>query len=217
LSALVPPAWPASAAEERLDAELADYQLSAGDFRAIDDRSPIDVEARIAETPLTATAKGMFFEQFARAARKSGRPCEARYVPFRDYSLRDFMRLLADYTRERFPGVPLREGFRRAGWEAYSALMNSVVGRVLFTFAQGNAQAALRLAPQAYKYSLSECSVTARVSTSEQMVLEFRSVWNFPECYQVGAIEGGCRAFGAAPRIRTRVLSPSDVDMLIRW
>jgi uncharacterized protein (TIGR02265 family) len=213
----VSPAGSVSAAEEHLDAELADHQLSAGDFRAVDYKSPIDVDARIAETPLTATAKGMFFEQFARSARKHGLPCEARYVPFRDYSLRDFMRLLADYTRKRFPELPLREGFRRAGLEAFSALMNSVAGRVLFTFARGDAQAALRLAPQAYKYSLSDCSVTTRISTSQQMVLEFRNVWNFPECYQVGAIEGGCRAFGAAPRIRTRVLSPCNVDMLIRW
>jgi uncharacterized protein (TIGR02265 family) len=213
----VSPAWSASADEERLDAELADYQLSSSDFRGVDFQSPIDVEARIAETPLTATAKGMFFEQFARSARKSGLSCEARYVPFRDYSLRDFMRLLVDHARKRFPDVPAREGLRRAGWEAYSALMNSVAGRVLFTFARGNVQAALRLAPQAYKYSLSDCSVTTRISTSEQMVLEFRNVWNFAECYQVGAIEGGCRAFGAAPRIRTRVLSPCNVDMLIRW
>jgi uncharacterized protein (TIGR02265 family) len=206
-----------SAAEERLDAELADYQLSSSDFRGVDLQSPIDVEARIAETPLAATAKGMFFEQFARLARKSGLPCEARYVPFRDYSLRDFMRLLADYARKRFPDASPREGLRRAGWEAYPALMNSVVGRVLFTFARGDAQAALRLAPQAYKYSLSDCAVTTRISTSQQMLLEFRDVWNFPDCYQVGVIEGGCRAFGVTPRILTRVLSPCNVDMLIRW
>lgn len=214
---VVSPAWSVSAIEERLDLELAEHQLRSSDFRETDFRSPIDVEGRILDTPIAATAKGMFFEQLARSARKSGLACEARYVPFRDYSLRDFMRLLANYADKRFPDVPPREGMRRVGWEAYAALMNSVAGRVLFTFARGDAQAALRLAPQAYKYSLSDCSVTTRLSTSEQMVLEFRDVWNFPECYQVGAIEGGCRAFGAAPRIRTRVLSPCNVDMLIRW
>jgi uncharacterized protein (TIGR02265 family) len=213
----VSPARSAPIDEERLDAELTLNQLSAADFAEVDLLGAIDTEARIAATPLAATTKGMFCEQLARSARKVGVACEARYVPFRDYPLRGFMQLLSDYARVRYPRIPSREAFRRVGWEAFSTLMNSVAGRVIFAFARGDVQGALRMAPEGYKHSLSHCSVSLRFSSSRQVVLAMRDVWNFPECYQVGVIEGGCRAFGADPRIRTRVLSDSEVDMLIRW
>jgi uncharacterized protein (TIGR02265 family) len=203
--------------EERLNAELATHEVSASEFAEVDLQAPLDVEARIDATPLTATVKGMFIEPLARSARQSGIACEPRYLAFREYPLRDFMRLLASCARTRHPGVPTRQAFRRLGRDAFPALTSSVAGRVIFTFAHGDARGALRLAPEGYKLSLSHCSVRTRLSTREQVVLELRDVWNFPECYHVGVVEGGCMAFGPQPRIRTRVLSPCSVDMLIRW
>ena len=73
------------------------------------------------------------------------------------------------------------------------------------------------LAPEAYRHNLSHSSVKLKLDAPHQVVLEYRGVWNFPECYQVGVIEGACRAFGADPRVRVRVLSPCDIDMLVRW
>jgi len=203
--------------EERLDAELLGAGLVPADFREPDHRAPLDVAALIAEVPAQNTAKGMFFEQLARAARQHGIGCDARYVAFRDYPLRDFMRLIAEYGRVRFPGLPAREALRRVGWEAFPTLMSSVAGRVLFAFAGREVRSALRLAPDAYKHSLSHCSVRSRLNTAGQAVLEYRDVWNFPDCYQVGAIEGGCRAFGADAAVRLCVRSSASVDMLIRW
>jgi uncharacterized protein (TIGR02265 family) len=203
--------------EERLNAELAAHDAVASEFHEPDLQAPLDVEARIAETPLTATVKGMFVEPLARSARQAGVACEARYLPFREYPLRDFMRLLASCAQTHHPTVPTREAFRQLGRDAFPALMGSVAGRVIFTFAHGNARGALRLAPEGYKHSLSHCSVRTRLSTPEQVVLELRDVWNFPECYHVGVIEGGCMAFGPQPKVKTRVLSPCSVDMLIRW
>jgi uncharacterized protein (TIGR02265 family) len=203
--------------EERLDAELARENIAVGEFHEVDLQAPLDVEARIAETPLTATVKGMFMEPLARSARQAGVACEPRYLAFREYPLRDFMRLLASCARTRYPSTPIRDAFRHLGREAFPALMSSVAGRVIFTFARGDARGALRLAPEGYKHSLSHCSVRNRLSTPEQVVLELRAVWNFPECYHVGVVEGGCLAFGPQPKVKTRVLSPCAVDMLVRW
>jgi uncharacterized protein (TIGR02265 family) len=203
--------------EERLNAELAAHEVAASEFEEVDLQSPLDVEARIAATPLTATVKGMFIEPLARSARQSGVACEPRYLAFREYPLRDFMRLLASCASTRHPGLPLRQSFRQLGRDAFPTLTSSVAGRVIFTFAHGNARGALRLAPEGYKHSLSHCSVRTRLNTPEQAVLELRDVWNFPECYHVGVVEGACMAFGPQPKVRTRVLSPCSVDLLIRW
>jgi len=206
-----------SEAEDRLDDELRAHGLHAPDFVDLDLHSSLDVETRIAETPAAATVKGMFFEQLARSARKAGHAGPARYVPFRNYPLRDYMRLVAECARARYPRLPLREAFRRVGWDAFPTLMNSVAGKVMFAFARGDAHSVLRLAPDAYKHTMSHCSVSLRVSSPGQVVLEYRDLYNFVECYQVGIIEGGCRAFGSSARIRLRSLSPHDADMLIRW
>ncbi|HTV24062.1 MAG TPA: DUF2378 family protein [Polyangiaceae bacterium] len=204
-------------AEARLDAELAAYGLSAAHFRSLDAREALDVDARIRETPLEKQTKGMFFEAVTRAGRNLGVVREQRYVSFRDYSLRDFMQLVAEYARARYPGIPVRDALRRVGSEAYAALMSSVAGRVLFALTGGDVQTALRLAPEAYRHSLSHCAVSVRVDQRRQVVLEFRDVWNFPDCYQVGVVEGACRAFGVDARVRTLVHSACDVDMLVRW
>lgn len=206
-----------SPTDAQLDVELGALGRSADGFLPIDTRSALDVESRIRDTPPETHTKGLFFEQMARAARVVGVTPEQRYLAFKDYPLRDFMRLLAGYAPSRYPGVPIREAFRRAGSEAFPTLMNSIPGRVLFVLARGDVQAALRLAPEAYRHNLSHSSVKLSLDAPHQVVLEYRGVWNFPECYQVGVIEGACRAFGADPRVRVRVLSPCDVDMLVRW
>lgn len=200
-----------------LDADLIAAGLVPGDFHEPDFDAPLDVAGQIAAVPAPHTTKGMFCEQLARAARQCGIACEARYVAFRDYPLRDFMRLMAEYGRVRFPGLPAREALRRVGWEAFPTLMSSVTGRVIFAFAGRDVRSALRLAPDAYKHSLSHCSVRSRLNTPGQAVLEYRDVWNFPDCYQVGVIEGGCRAFGAQATVRVCVRSSASLDMLIRW
>jgi len=203
--------------DEQLDAELAAHELSATDFLPVDTESALDVEARIREVPPERVTKGIFFEQLARDARDAGVVCEPRYVMFRDYPLRDFMRLQADYAPIRYPGVPAREAQRRMGSEAFLALKHSIPGRMLFTLARADLAAALRLTPEAYKHNLSHSQVNVWLEGTRQVVLEFRDVPNFPDCYHVGVIEGVCRAFDAEPRIRTRVHSARDVDMLVRW
>ena len=159
----------------------------------------------------------MFLEKLAREAHHAGVAREEKYASFGDYPLRDFMRLLADYAPAHYPGVPVREAFRQAGNEAFSTLMSSVAGRALLVMARSDIRSALRRTPEAYKYNLTHCSVHLSLEASRQVVLEFRDVWNFPECYHVGIIEGLCRTFGVEGRIRTRVRSACDVDMLVRW
>lgn len=211
-AASIPPAE-----ERRLDAELSAHGIRVSDYRPVDFAAPIDIEARIAETPGTATAKGMFFEPLARSGRQWAIACEARYVPFRDYPLRDYMRLTVAYGRKRYPDVPIREAVRRVGWEAFPAFMSSVAGRVIYTFAGGDVRAALRLAPEAYRHSIKPGSVISRLNAQSQAVLEYRDVWNLADSYQVGVIEGGCRAFGAEARILVRVHSSASLDMIVRW
>ncbi len=203
--------------QPQLDLELKAHGIEVADFRPFDANSPIDVAGRVRATPAAATTKGMFFENLAKLARKLGVECEARYVPFRDYPMREHMQLMARYSAARYPSLTLREGLRRVGWEAFPTLMSSVAGRVLFTFASKDFGRALRLAPDAYKHSVSPGTVATRLNGARQALLEYRNIWNFAECYQLGAVEGACRAFEQEPRVLMRMHSDCDLDLLIRW
>ena len=211
------PARSIRSADEQLDDELRAHQLRPEDFAEPDLRATLDVEARIAMAPEDATVRGMFFEQLARSARRAEIARESRYVPFRNYPLRDYMSLVAEVARVRFPRLALGDAIRRVGWDAFLTMKDSVTGKVLFAFARGDALSVLRLAPDAYKHTMSHCSVSLRVSSPGQVVLEYRDLYNFVDCYQIGVVEGACRACGSVPRIRVRQLSVNDADMLIRW
>ncbi|HTV18455.1 MAG TPA: DUF2378 family protein [Polyangiaceae bacterium] len=211
------PAHSARSSVEQLDAELRAHRLSPDDFVELDLKAALDVESRIAAAPEVATVRGMFFDQLVRSAKHANIAREERYVPFRNYPLRDYMRLVVDVARARFPQLALRDAMRRVGWDAFLTLKASVTGKVLFSFARGDAQSVLQLAPDAYKHTMSHCSVSLRVSSPGQVVLEYRDVYNFVECYQVGIVEGACRACGSVPQVRVRQRSAHHLDMLVRW
>lgn len=203
--------------KKELDDELLRQGVDLTRFLKPDFEVPLLPQQLIANVPKGAVVKGMFFENLARGARRFKVACEGRYTAFRDYSMTSYMELVIAYARARYPHAALREAVRRIGWEAYPALMESIAGKVLFAVAGRDLRAALTVVPRAYEHSINPGRVAVRISTEHQVLLEFRSVWNFADCYQVGCMEGGCRAYNRTHFVTTDVISECDVDMLIRW
>ncbi|MEN9577566.1 MAG: hypothetical protein RJA70_575 [Pseudomonadota bacterium] len=212
-AAVLPPAFK----EDELDERLSQKGVFRSDFLTPDLSAEVDVQARILATPTDAIVKGMFFEYLARSARRFNVPCAPSYTAFRDYPMRDYMDLLYRYGRSRYPRLPVREAIRRVGWEAFPSLMESIAGRVIFAIAGRDIQAALKVTPKAYAHSIRPGQVEVAYLGEHQCVLELRNVWNFPDFYQVGTLEGGCRTFQPGVQAWTRVHSLCNVDILLRW
>lgn len=179
-----------------------------------------ELEQLILQTPEAATVKGMFVSSFLDSLDRGGfkRPTEARFVSFKDYPLRQFMQLMLVAIGTAWPTMSPRAGLRRLGQDAYPTLAASVVGRVLFSVAGLNFGTALQLTEKAYKVSLKPGTARLVNLTESTATLEFRDIWNFADCYQVGVMEGAMVAYRVKGTVSAQKLQrPCDVDLRLRW
>lgn len=179
-----------------------------------------ELEAQISATPPTATVKGMYIEAFLRTLNLHGlsRPTTARFVAFKDYPLRDFMRMLIDACPQLYPDCGLREALKLQGRLAYPTLTASTAGKVIFAIAGRSWESALQLASRAWEISLKPGSATLVEVRPHHAVLALRDIHNFADTFQVGVLEGAMEIYQiegtvvAQPKGR-----PCDVDLLISW
>jgi len=189
-------------------------------YAAPDWEAPIDVAAQIAGTPENSTVKGLFFQDVRDACATMGSlPPEgrARYVPFIDYPMREYMDLVVAAAALVHPREPLRNGLRRLGRLAYPALARTLVGRTLFGVAGRDFGVVLSLASRAYAFCQKPGDVTLVERAEGRAKLRLRQIWNFPDTYQVGVFEGGLITLGLRGVVQVRVLSPCDVDFEVTW
>jgi uncharacterized protein (TIGR02265 family) len=180
-------------------------------------RQPIAVEACILATPESATVKGMYIQRLAELVQRQGAGAAKRYVAFKDYPMRELMRAVADAAALLHPSLPTREAICAVGRLVFPTLQSSIAGRVIFAFAGNNYQAALQRVALGYEHSQNPGSARLASLSAGEAVVELRSVWNFPDCYQVGVHEGALTWYEKNGSIELRTLSPCDVDLRIRW
>jgi uncharacterized protein (TIGR02265 family) len=190
----------------------------AGEFTDPDWEAPLDLGERLAAVPPDITIKGMFFQLIVDEARNaSGRsPGRERYVPFKGYPADEWMKVLVECAGLTYPRLPAREGIRRLGRRVYGMFVETMVGRVLFSVVGGSTTAALRVLPQAYRIS-GTGKAEVSVIRDDRAVVHLRGLWDFPDAYHVGVLEGGLTALGRVGKVRVRVLSLCDVDMELTW
>ncbi len=189
------------------------------DFVAPDFDAPLDLDERVRQAPSIATVKGMFFQRLCDDARlASGRRIgRDRYVSFKDYPVREWLRLLVEAAGAVYPHERPRHGLRLLGRRAYGTFAESAVGKVVMSVAGPNIKAALRLAPRAYMLAGNTIHVELGELTGDRAVFRLRNAWDFHDAWHVGVLEGGVMAFGRTPETRVRVLSLCDADIEITW
>jgi uncharacterized protein (TIGR02265 family) len=170
----------------------------------------IDADFYLRSCPSSATAPGVFMQDLVKlvtakqhgvAERLYEAVGERRWIAFKTYPLRDFMRLAVNASRILYDSVPLSEGLRRLGRTAFPSLRATMAGRVVL-FALGNhLEDAFRNAPRAYKLVLPQSEVTVEVGDQRGRI-ELRGVYNFPTAYHYGVFEGTIAEYGFQPRIR---------------
>lgn len=146
------------------------------------------------------------------------RPTEQRFVTFKDYPLRDLMRMLLVSTAEVHPHLPPKEGLMLLGRLAYPTLASSTVGKVMFSIAGRNFEDALPLSRKAYEISLKPGKAELLNRAPGKATLALREVWNFADCYQVGVFQGAMESFQVEGTVRAEPKGrPCDVDLHLEW
>jgi uncharacterized protein (TIGR02265 family) len=196
-------------------------------FIAPDFLAPISLEQALHACPVKATTLGTFF-QFIHTSLKK-RPTDAvraacegqptlRWVPFKQYPLRDFMRLAYHAVDALYPEMPRGEGLRRIGWMSYPSFASTMAGRVvLFAFGQ-RMEDVFSAGPKSYRLGLPNAAVVSRRLGERHYRLEMREVHSFAETYHCGVVEGVILAHGSKPDVRVRRYARScDVDFDVGW
>jgi uncharacterized protein (TIGR02265 family) len=188
------------------------------DFTTPDFQKPLDVEGMLAATPASAKVKGMYPQRLVELMVQRGVKAELpKYIAFKDYPMRELMQRVVEAARKLHPNSTLREGIRELGRLVFPTLQASIAGRVIFSFAGNSYESALKRVAQGYALSQNPGSANlVRISDGEAIV-ELRSVWNFPDCYQIGVHEGALAWYARKGGVELRVHSPCDVDLRIRW
>lgn len=182
----------------------------------------LDTRMYLERVPSNAYCKGMFFHDVLRAVRNVDPEAadglgRRRYVPFKDYPLREHMELTSKAVRRLYPGVPTREAMRRLGWLAYPAFVHSMVGRIVFGVLGQDLDKIFEVGPKSFEVSLTRGRATSERLGERHWRYDFADIFGFLDTYYVGVIEGPIRHHGRIPNVRIHLSTPSDGVMDIQW
>lgn len=188
-------------------------------FHAPELSAPLRLEERVAALSPTATVKGMFFSDIVQDVhRRTGNaPARKRYVAFRDYPFREWIELLAEAAELAYPDARPLEGIRRLGQRAYPLFVSSRAGAVFAALAGRTIPGTLKQLPRALRVAQSLGSVEIREQSDRHALLELRELYDFPDTYYVGVIEGILAGFDTQGEVLVRDVTLCDADMLVRW
>ena len=189
------------------------------DFHAPDVTAPLRLDERFGALAATATVKGMFFTDVAQdVRRRAGRaPGRQRYVAFRDYPFREWIELLAEAAELAYPHEPALEGIRRLGQRAYPLFVSSRAGAVIAALAGRTVSGTLKQLPRALRVAQSLGSIEIREQGDGHALLELRDLYDFPDTYYTGVVEGILAGFQTEGEVLVRDVTLCDADMLVRW
>jgi uncharacterized protein (TIGR02265 family) len=184
------------------------------EFRLPDFSLPLDLEERLARVPDDACTKGLIFNSALRQVKaKTGQTLgRGSYSMFTTYPVRELLEVLVAAVELLHPGLPPREGLRRIGQQVFLDLRASTAGTFLFSVAGRDIFGAIKLVSRAFDL-FSSASGRAEAIDDRNILVELRDSYTFPECYQVGIMEGAMDWFGAQGEVLLLRRSICDVDL----
>lgn len=188
-------------------------------FRAPRFDTPLDLDAHLAAIPEGTTIKGMFASDVVKLVRdRTGKsPGREKFVAFKDYDFKEWVRLLVTGAEMIHPDVPIHEAIRRVGHLAYPTFFSSLAGRVLLSVVGKDPLKLIPLVPKIYAMTASRGRAKVAEIEPGRALIELRDVWDFPESYNVGNFEGAMRAFEVEGKIELQTFSACDADILLTW
>ncbi len=193
-----------------LDSSTLEHEHRAGLRQLLD---------TIERTPAANTVKGMYVAGIVEAlAQRDIAPREQRrYQAFKDYSLRDYMRLCLDAAVTLYPSRSPKEGLRSLGQLAIPTFAQSISGAVVMGTVGRSWELALRCVSRGYQISLKPGEAIVAELGAERALVQLRKVWNFGDSYQVGVVEGLMDWCGLNGEVTAHVISACDTDLRLQW
>ncbi len=172
-----------------------------------------------AACPADATGKGFYFAAFVREAVSNGHHLEGfgPYREFKDYPLKEAIRLVAECARRVYPDEPLREGIRRIGWSVFPTLLSTVLGKVLFGALGQNIPAVISMSPRGFEVSLNRGRSEILRVTDRDAEVHVSDFYLFPDCFLAGVFEGMFAHYGKEAQVEVRKVGKGTCGFHVRW
>ncbi len=184
----------------------------------------IDTAHRIAQAPRSVTVKGMFFISHAAAVghkwpqverKLFSPPREGRYVPFSDYPLADYYRIVFEGAAAAFPHLPLSEACRQAARHHMQVFASSTVGRVMLSMIT-DVRSALLALPEMFARGSNGILVKAK-EEGDSVLIEMHNVGGVQDCSTIGTLEGCVIHYGGTPTMDVELITNNCAQYLISW
>lgn len=192
---------------------------AAREYRDLVWSAPFDLEAYINAIPAKGALKGMFFRDIEAQLQKNGKsmPNAANYTAFKDYPLRDYMRVCYDTSRILFPGASPREGLRRLGWSIYDTFTRSMVGKVMIGVLNNNLVSIMKTMNKAASVGMNTGYIETLEAKEGMAVLFLRDVY-FIDTFQVGVLEGCLKATNKVDgKVRIHAVELTEAYLQVTW
>lgn len=182
-------------------------------------RAALVVDMYHSACPAEATGKGFYFSAFLREAVGSGQHLDGYgpYREFKDYPLREGIRLIAECARRLYPDEPIREAIRRIGWTVFPTLLSTMIGKVVFGALGDNIPAVVRMSPRGYEVSMNRGRCEVVRVTEREAEIRITDLYLFPDCFLVGVFEGTLAHYGKEATVEIRNVSKGSCEYLVRW
>lgn len=184
-----------------------------------------DVDERLASLSDANKVKGMFF---ASAMKRLGAGFEAvrpslaepprfgSYIPFANYSQRDYGRVLIATARKAYPDKPLSEGIRLLGRDSFSTFATSRVGR-FFVSVSAEPIELLEKIPSVLSAIANNLQVTFERPGDNHAVIRAKGNSGWSDCTYLGILEGLLLHYGKEPLIEVEVSEDLAASFDLRW
>jgi uncharacterized protein (TIGR02265 family) len=175
-----------------------------------------DFAARVEAAPGWAEIRGMFLREVLRLEPRVPSP-RPNYVAFSLYPVREYMQLLLDTARIKYPDKTPANALLELGLGVYSLFARSMSGIAIFSVAGSNFSRICELSSKAYSITLKPGDARLAESQPGYALVQLRDVWPFPESFHCGVWLGAMQACNVRGTIEVSRIGPSDVDFGIKW
>jgi uncharacterized protein (TIGR02265 family) len=180
---------------------------------------PFNVEERLQGLSPSRTAKGFLLQGMINTAKEAGKPLleDRKYIAFKDYPSTEGAQLLVEIATTLYPDLPTQEGLRRLGWKAFGFLSSSTLGRVLLGTVGLKLETLLGAVPRIFSQLLKNGSVEVELGANNARVHYKEFYPDFLDCFQLGVLEGGLKAYGKTHEVFIRQVAHGEAELWGFW
>ena len=193
-------------------------------FQLLNYSENIDFDTHIAKVPRDGTVKGMFFSDLINAIRACDPPkadelpfAKRRHLPFNDYPMREYFRLVEHAVAVIHPNLPSAEGVRQVAWGAFPRFVDSAIGRVVVGIFLDDMDRLVGAMAKAFQYTSNLGTVNTEKLGDKHWHYHIRDTPGAIRQFMVGAAEGIFRHRELEYRVMIREIGPASYDLSIQW